>query len=113
MFDVLEEYWEALEECDEMVATCEEKILNLISDPIEKQKEVQVIPSKIRKVLDKYPKVISKGDWDIGNCNLVEHEIHLEHDWSIKSPVWYINPRFVSVSIIFSLFLINFFSYLV
>ncbi len=82
-----------MEECDGMVATCEEKICNLISDPIEEQKEAQVILSEIRKVLDKYPEVISKEDWDISNCNLVEHEIHLEHDRPIKSPVWYINPR--------------------
>jgi len=51
-----------LEECDGMVATCEEKICNLISDPIEEQKEAQVILSEIRKVLDKYPEVISKED---------------------------------------------------
>ena len=35
MFDVPEEYWESLEECDGMLATQEEKICNLISDPIE------------------------------------------------------------------------------
>ncbi len=93
MFDIPEEYWESLEECDRMLATWEEKICNLISDPIEEQGKAQVILPKIKKVLDKYPEVISKRDWDIGNCNLVEHEIHLEHDWPIKSPVWYINPR--------------------
>ena len=80
MFDVPEEYWKALEECDGMVATHKEKICNLISDPIEKQKEAQVILLEIRKVLDKYPEVISKGEWDIGNCNLVEYEIYLEHN---------------------------------
>src|SRR6266540_2618302 len=69
------------------------KICNLISDPIEGQRKAQVIPSEIRRVLDKYLEVISKGDWDIGNCNLVEHEIHLKHDRPIKSPVRYINPR--------------------
>ena len=62
MFDVSEEYWKALEECNGMVTTREEKICNLISDPIERQKEAQVIPFKIKRVLDKYPKVISKGD---------------------------------------------------
>src|SRR6266498_2339698 len=87
MFDVPEEYWESLEECDGMLATRKEKICNLISDPIEGQRKAQVIPPNIQKVLDKYPEVISKGDWDIGNCNLVEHEIHLEHDRLIKSPV--------------------------
>ena len=87
MFDIPEEYWEALEECNRVLATHEEKICNLISDLIEGQKEVQVIPPEIKKVLDKYPEVISKGDWDIGNCNLVEHEIHFEYDRSIKSPV--------------------------
>ncbi len=93
MFNVPEEHWEALEECDGMLATREEKICNLISDPIEEQRKAQVIPSEIKKVLEKYPEVISKGDWDIGNCNLVEHEIHLEHDRLIKSPVRYINSR--------------------
>ena len=87
MFDVPKEHWKSLEECNGMVATCEEKICNLINDPIEGQKKTQIIPPEIKKVLDKYPKVISKGDWDIGNCNLVEHEIHLEHDRPIKSPV--------------------------
>jgi len=52
-----------------------------------------VIPLKIQKILDKYPDVISKRDWDIGNCNLVEHEIHIEYDRPIKSPVQYINLR--------------------
>ncbi len=70
-----------------MIATREEKICNLISDPVEGQRETQVIPSEIKKILDKYPEVIFQGDWDIGNCNLVEHEIHLEHDRPIKSPV--------------------------
>src|SRR6266542_3575877 len=93
MFDVPEEHWELLEECDGMLATREEKICNLISDPIEGQRKAQVIPPNIQKVLDKYPEVISKGDWDISNCNLVEHEIHLEHDRSIKNPIRYINLR--------------------
>ncbi len=87
MFDIPEEHWEILEEYNEMLATHEEKICNLISNPIEGQRKAQVIPSKIKKVLDKYPEVIFKGDWDISNCNLVEHEIHLEHDWPIKSLV--------------------------
>ncbi len=82
-----------MKECDGMLATREEKICNLISNPIEGQRKAQVIPPEIKKVLDKYPEVISKGDWDIGNCNLVEHEIHLEHDRLIKNPVRYINPR--------------------
>ena len=42
MFDVSEEHWEALEECDGMLATREEKIYNLISDPIEGQRKAQV-----------------------------------------------------------------------
>ena len=62
MFDIPEEHWEALEKCDGMLATREEKICNLISDPIEGQKRAQVISPKIQKVLDKYPEVISKGD---------------------------------------------------
>ena len=70
-----------------MLATREEKICNLISNLIKGQRKAQVIPPTVQKVLNKYPKVISKGDWDIGNCNLVEHKIHLEHDRLIKSPV--------------------------
>ena len=93
MFDVLEVYWESLEECDKILATREEKICNLISDPIKGQRKTQVILFKIKKVLDKYPEVISKGDWDISNCNLVEHKIHFEHVRLIKSPVRYINSR--------------------
>ena len=62
MFDVSEEYWELLKECDRMLAICEEKICNLISDPIEGQGKAQVIPPEIKKVLDKYPEVILKGD---------------------------------------------------
>ena len=62
MFDVPEEYWESLEECDGMLATREEKICNLISNPIEGQRKAQVIPPDIQRVLDKYLEVISKGD---------------------------------------------------
>jgi len=76
-----------------ILATWNEKICNLISDLIEGQRKAQVIPPKIQKILDKYPDVISKRDWDIGNCNLVEHEIHIEYDRSIKNSVQYINPR--------------------
>ncbi len=93
MFDILEEHWESLEECNGMLAIHEKKICNLISDPSEEQRKVQVIPSKIKKILDKYSKVIFQGDWNIDNYNLVEHEIHLEHDRLIKSPVRYINLR--------------------
>ena len=87
MFDVPEEYQEALEECNGILATHKEKVCNLISDLIEEQRKTQVILPEIKKVLDKYPEVISKGDWDISNCNLVEHKIHLEHDRPIKSSV--------------------------
>ncbi len=62
MFDILEEHWKSLEECDRMLATHEEKICNLISDLIEGQRKTQVIPSGIKKILDKYLEVISKGD---------------------------------------------------
>jgi len=37
--------------------------------------------------------VISKGEWDIGYTDLIEHEIYLEHDYSIKKPVRYVNFR--------------------
>ncbi len=33
MFDVSEEYWEILKECDKILAIREEKICNLISNP--------------------------------------------------------------------------------
>jgi len=62
MFDIPEEYWEALEECDRVLATRKEKICNLISDLIEGQRKAQVIPPEIKKILDKYPEVISKRD---------------------------------------------------
>jgi len=35
MFNVSEEYWESLEEIEGILATCKEKICNLISNPIE------------------------------------------------------------------------------
>ncbi len=35
MFDILEEYWKALEEYDRILAIHEKKICNLISDSIE------------------------------------------------------------------------------
>ena len=76
-----------------MLATCEEKICNLISNLIEGQQKVQAISLEIQKVLDKYSEVISKGDWNIGNCNLIEYKIHLKHDRPIKSLVQYINLR--------------------
>ncbi len=57
-----EEHWKVLEECNRMLATYEEKICNLISDLIEGQRKAQVIPSEIKKVLNKYLEVISKGD---------------------------------------------------
>jgi len=59
MFDVSEKYWKALEECNRMLVICEEKICNLISDPIEEQRKAQVIIPEIKKVLNKYPEVIS------------------------------------------------------
>ncbi len=62
IFDMSKEHWKVLEECDRMLVTHEEKICNLISDPIEGQRKAQVIPSEIKRVLDKYPEMILKGD---------------------------------------------------
>ena len=62
MFNVSEKYWESLEECDGILAIYEEKIYNLINDLIEGQKEILIISPEIRRVLNKYSEVISKGD---------------------------------------------------
>jgi len=70
-----------------MLAIWKEKICNLISDLIKGQRKAQVILPEIKNILDKYSEVISKGDWDIGNYNLVEHEIHLKYNKLIKSPI--------------------------
>ncbi len=70
-----------------MLATWKEKICNLISNLVERQKKVQIILLKIQKVLDKYSEVILKEDWDIDNYNLIKHKILLEYDRLIKSLV--------------------------
>ena len=63
-------------------------IINLISE-----EKLPKILKEIQEVIDRYPKVISKGEQDIKYTDLVEHEIYLEHDHPIKKPVRYINPR--------------------
>ncbi len=85
IFDVSEEYWKLLDKIRGILITRKEKIYNLISNPIEEQRKVQIIPPEIKKVLDKYSEVILKEDWDISNYNLVEYEIHLEYNRPIKS----------------------------
>ena len=45
-----------------MLATWKEKVCNLISDPVERQRKAQVILSEIQKVLNKYLKIILKED---------------------------------------------------
>ena len=87
MFEVSEEHQKSLNEIKEILVTQKKKICNLISDPIEEQRKAQVIPPEIQKVFDKYLKIISKGDQDIGNYNLIEYEIHFKHDRLIKSLV--------------------------
>ena len=69
-----------------------ETIHNLTTNPISEER-LPTIPKEIQKVIDRYLKVISKGEWDIGYTDLVEHEIHLEYDRPIKRPVRYVNPR--------------------
>src|SRR6266498_5518620 len=69
-----------------------ETIHNLITNPISEER-LPTILKEIQEVIDRHPKVISKGEWDIGYTDLVEHEIHLEHDRPIKRPVRYVNPR--------------------
>ena len=93
MFDMPEKYWEALDEYEGMLAIHDEKICNLISDSIEGQRKAQVILPEIKRVFNKYPEVILKGDWDIDNYNLVEHKIHLKYNKPIKNLVCYINLR--------------------
>ena len=69
-----------------------ETIYNLTTNPIS-EKRLPTIPKEIQEVIDQHPKVISKGEWDIGYTNLIKHEIHLEHDRPIKRPVRYVNPK--------------------
>jgi len=45
-----------------MLAIRKEKVCNLISNLLEKQRKVQIILPEIQKVFDKYPKIILKGD---------------------------------------------------
>src|SRR6266542_3408631 len=69
-----------------------ETIHNLTINPISEER-LPTIPKEIQEVIDRHPKVISKGEWDIGYTDLVEHEIYLEHNRLIKRPVRYVNPR--------------------
>src|SRR6266498_2621690 len=69
-----------------------ETIHNLTTNPISEERLLTIL-KKIQEVIDQHPKVIFKGEWDIGYTDLVEHEIHLEHDRPIKRPVRYVNPR--------------------
>jgi len=70
------------------VKTIHNLTTNLISE-----ERLPTIPKEIQEVIDRYLKVISKGEWDIGYTDLIEHEIHLEYDRLIKRPVRYVNPR--------------------
>src|SRR6266540_5516815 len=70
------------------VKTIHNLTTNLISE-----ERLPTIPKEIQEVIDRYLKVISKGEWDIGYTDLIEHEIHLEYDHLIKRPVRYVNPR--------------------
>ncbi len=85
MFDILEEFQESLNKMKGMLAIRKEKVCNLISNLLEKQRKVQIILPEIQKVFDKYPKIILKGDQNIRNCNLVKHEIYFEYNKLIKS----------------------------
>src|SRR6266542_786193 len=67
-------------------------IHNLTTNPISEER-LPTILKEIQEVIDRHPKVISKGEWDISYTDLVEHEIYLEHDCQIKKPVRYVNPR--------------------
>ncbi len=87
MFDVPEEHWESLDEYEGILTTWEEKICNLINNSIKGQRKAKVILPEIQKVLNKYPEVILKRDWNIGNCNLIKHKIYFEHDKPIKSSI--------------------------
>src|SRR6266542_5467132 len=69
-----------------------ETINNLTTNLISKEKLLEIL-TKIQKIIDRYLKVISKEEWDIGYTDLIKHEIHLEHDHPIKRPVRYVNSR--------------------
>src|SRR6266498_1201060 len=70
------------------VKTIHNLTTNLISE-----ERLPTIPKEIQEVIDRYLKVISKGEWDIGYTDLIEHEIHLEYDRLIKRSVRYVNLR--------------------
>ncbi len=73
---------------EEKIKTIHNFITNLISE-----EKLPTILKEIQEVINQHPKVISKGEWDIGYTNLIEHEIYFEHDHSIKKLVRYINLR--------------------
>ncbi len=85
-------YQEEIEGKSSTAHTGIETIHNLITNPISEER-LPTIPKEIQEVIDRHLKVISKGEWDIGYTDLVEHEIHLEHDRPIKRLVRYVNPR--------------------
>ena len=45
-----------------------------------KEIEETITQEEIDKILNKFQDIISKGDHDIGNCNLIEHTIRLTND---------------------------------
>ncbi len=73
---------------EEEIKTIHNLTTNLISE-----EKLPTISKKIQEVIDWHFKVISKEEWDIGYTDLVEHEIHLEHNHPIKRSVRYVNSR--------------------
>jgi len=67
-------------------------INNLTTNLILKEKLSKIL-KKIQEIIDWYPKIILKEEWDIGYTNLVKHEIYLKHDCLIKRLIRYVNPR--------------------
>ncbi len=81
-------YQEEIEGESSTVHTEIETIHNLTTNLILEER-LPTILKEIQKVIDRHLKVISKGEWDISYTDLVEYEIHLEHDHLIKRPVRY------------------------
>src|ERR1043165_5185445 len=51
-----------------------------ISEGMEEEEEDEDITKEVEELLREYQDIVSKGDHDIGNCDIVEHAIRLTDD---------------------------------